>query len=291
MARIEFDGLQFDPSDGTLSAEGAGTQTLRPQVGRLLEVLLERSGEVLDRETLCKAIWGEDRVVDFEAGLSALVKELRQALRSVGAPETLLETVPRRGYRFHASIDSDANSPENESSRRPRTPFYLFASVTVLSVLAIVFWFTFDSSQPDDERPRMAVVPFELLGTAEPDTSNLDLVLADTLLAALWQSDLDDLVLLGRTSMGADLDGRARVEFVARELDASLVLEGSLIRGASNDGSGWRVEARLLRLPRGEVVWTSTVSGPPGEPISAGEVAAILAEDLSMHWSDVSVEL
>ncbi|NKI35210.1 hypothetical protein HFP89_08525 [Wenzhouxiangella sp. XN79A] len=287
MAITEFEGLRYDSADGTLRAVGGEPLTLRPQLARLLETFLDRPGEVLDRPTLCAAVWGEDRVVDFEAGLAALIKELRQALRSLGASDELLETVPRRGYRFHASIEpgraaGDAPPARDPVARRLPTVIAIF---TGLWLVTVVLWSAFAPDPGPESSPRLAVVPFELLGDVGPD--NLDLVLADTLLAALWQAELDGVVLLGRTSIGADLSGRARAGFVARELDASLILEGSLIVGTNSGEAGWRVEARLLRLPRGEVAWTATVDGRTGPAIPVGEVAAALADDLARHWPGI----
>ncbi len=310
MAQIRFSGLEFDPSDGSLRGTGGEPQTLRPQVATLLETFLAHPGEVVDRERLCRAVWGEDRVVDFEAGLSALVKELRQALRAAGAPDSMLETVPRRGYRFHAELESSSesdavpagtvsdSSPGDADPAPASTPggpvrwFWLVAALLGLAVL--VAWWAVDVDDAGDATPRLAVVPFEMLGdpAIDPavDATNLDLVLADTLLAALWQAELDGLVLIGRTSMGDALTGRERAEFVAAELGASLVLEGSLIPDRLNDRDGWRIEARLVRLPRGEVVWTGTAVGEPGEPVSAGSVAESLAADLVEHWPTLRVE-
>ncbi len=308
MAQIRFSGLEFDRSDGSLRGAGGATQTLRPQVATLLETFLAHPGEVVDRERLCLAVWGEDRVVDFESGLSALVKELRHALRATGAPESMLETVPRRGYRFHAELQAETASGEVPAigSARPvpgagqaagrRGPWGRVASlVLVLGVAALIAWWAIDIDEAGDRPPRLAVVPFEMLGdpvvdsAADPavDATNLDLVLADTLLAALWQAELEGLVLIGRTSMGETLTGSARAEFVAAELGASLVLEGSLIPDRLNARDGWRIEARLLRLPRGEVVWTGTAVGEPGEPVSASEVAGALAGDLAEHWPGI----
>ncbi len=312
MAQIRFSGLEFDPSDGSLRGAGGATQTLRPQVATLLETFLAHAGEVVDRERLCLAVWGEDRVVDFESGLSALVKELRHALRATGAPESMLETVPRRGYRFHAELQTEPASgmpaatgsagpgPGAGQAVRRRGPWGRVAGlVLVLGVAALIAWWVIDIDGAGDRPPRLAVVPFEMLGdpmvgflvdpAVDPagHATNLDLVLADTLLAALWQAELEGLVLIGRTSMGETLTGSARAEFVAAELGASLVLEGSLIPDRLNDRDGWRIEARLLRLPRGEVVWTGTAVGEPGEPVSASEVAGALAGDLAEHWPGI----
>ena len=291
MTRIHFEDLRYDPADGTLRAVGGEPLTLRPQVARLLETFLARPNEVLDRETLCRAVWGEGRVVDFEAGLAALVKELRQALRSIDAPDEMLETVPRRGYRFHAEPHPDA--PDESGTAAPAGAaapgrgrrWWMPAVAAVVAVVALIAVRSLGPEAVDDA-PRLVVVPFELLGEAGPDT--LDLVLADTLLAALWQAELDGVVLLGRTSLGADLAGRARAGFVARELDASLILEGSLIVVPGTGEAGWRVEARLLRLPRGEVAWTATVDGEGGRAIPVGAVASALADDLARHWAEVA---
>ncbi|MBY6204180.1 winged helix-turn-helix domain-containing protein [Halomonas denitrificans] len=302
MAQIRFSGLEYDPSDGSLQGAGGGAQTLRPQVATLLEAFLARPGQVIDRESLCRAVWGEDRVVDFESGLSALVKELRHALRATGAPDELLETVPRRGYRFHAdprtepadpspaasgSAPPDPGGSEPPMGRRRRRAAAL---VIVLGMAALLAWWVIDRDEAADPVPRLAVVPFEMLGDPAVDATNLDLVLADTLLAALWQAELDGLVLIGRTSMGDALTGRDRTEFVAAELGASLVLEGSLIPDRLNDRDGWRIEARLLRLPRGEVVWTGTAVGDPGAPVSAGAVAETLVADLVARWPELRAE-
>jgi len=289
MSTIEFEGLRYDPSDGTLRAGDGEPRTLRPQVAALLDTFLDRPGEVLDRETLCRAVWGEGRVVDFEAGLAALIKELRQALRSLDAPDDLIETVPRRGYRFRGSVDVDGALGTDHGgvpSANRRWVRLAGALLVLCAVVAGAAWML----MPDDNArtsPRLAVVPFELLGDA--GSGNLDLVLADTLLAALWQRELDGMVLLGRTSLGRQLTGRERVAFVARELDASLVLEGSVIAepDSSGQGRGWRIEARLLRLPRGEVLWAATVSTPPGQPISPAEAAETLASDLAEHWTEL----
>lgn len=296
-AQIRFDGLRFDPSDGTLVAEGQEPQTLRPLVARLLEVLLAHPGQVLGRDTLCRQVWGDDRVVDFEAGLSALVKELRHALRALGASDTLLETVPRRGYRLHASPSAleDEGVAASTTAERWSAGRRTFAAVVAAALLiaAFAFWTLLGPAGHRDDRPRMAVIPFEVLAPVGGEFTNLDLVLADTLLAALWKEGLDGVVLLGRTSIGAELTGPERVQFVARELDASLVLEGSLIPHAIDANSsdpvsgGWRIEARLLRLPRGEIEWSATVSGNFSRNDALRTAMATLAKDLAVHWSGI----
>jgi DNA-binding winged helix-turn-helix (wHTH) protein len=71
----------------------------------ILRVLLERPGEVVEREELCRQLWPNGTFVDFEHSLNAAIKRLRAALGDNPQNPRFLETVPRRGYRWiHASV-------------------------------------------------------------------------------------------------------------------------------------------------------------------------------------------
>ena len=105
MRALEFDKFIFDPADGRLASRAGSAEVhLRPQAGKLLVRLLSQPRTVIDRDTLVRAIWGEDTVVDFESGLAALLRELRQAIQSLDGDPALIETVPRRGYRLRADV-------------------------------------------------------------------------------------------------------------------------------------------------------------------------------------------
>ena len=78
---------------------------LTPQPFEILRVLLGRSGDVVEREELCRQLWPEGTVVDFEHSLNAAIKRLRSALGDSPHDPRFLETVPRRGYRWiHSSM-------------------------------------------------------------------------------------------------------------------------------------------------------------------------------------------
>ena len=71
----------------------------------VLQALLERPGELVTREDLRDRLWGPDTFVDFEAGLNAAVRRLREALNDSADVPRYVETLPRRGYRFIAPVD------------------------------------------------------------------------------------------------------------------------------------------------------------------------------------------
>lgn len=71
----------------------------------ILHALLENPGELVTREALRDRLWGPDTFVDFEAGLNAAVRRLREALNDSADTPRYVETLPRRGYRFIAAVE------------------------------------------------------------------------------------------------------------------------------------------------------------------------------------------
>src|SRR5215472_11688660 len=68
-------------------------------------MLLSRPGEVVTREELRGQLWADNTFVDFEHGLNAAVKRLRDALGESAETPIFIETLARRGYRFIAPVD------------------------------------------------------------------------------------------------------------------------------------------------------------------------------------------
>ena len=82
--------------------------------------MLERPGELVTRDELRRRLWPADTYVDFEHGLNAAVKRLRDALADSAETPQYIETVPRRGYRFVAPVESPAaGRPATDSIARP----------------------------------------------------------------------------------------------------------------------------------------------------------------------------
>jgi len=73
---------------------------------QILAMLLEKPGEVVSREDLRRKLWPSDVFVNFEAGLNSAVQRLRSALQDTSLEPRYIETLPRVGYRFIASVES-----------------------------------------------------------------------------------------------------------------------------------------------------------------------------------------
>jgi DNA-binding winged helix-turn-helix (wHTH) protein/Tfp pilus assembly protein PilF len=89
---------------------------LQDQPFEVLAMLLERPGETVTRDELRRRLWPDGTFVDFEHGLNAAVKRLRAALGDDADRPRFVETLPRRGYRFIASVERLAESAAASSS-------------------------------------------------------------------------------------------------------------------------------------------------------------------------------
>ena len=103
-AGIRVGEFVLDPRSGELRGE-AGRQMLSAQPLQVLLALVEHPGELVARDELRQRLWPADTFVDFEHGLNAIVKRLRDALGDSADTPRYIETVPRRGYRLVAAVD------------------------------------------------------------------------------------------------------------------------------------------------------------------------------------------
>jgi Tol biopolymer transport system component/DNA-binding winged helix-turn-helix (wHTH) protein len=112
---IRFGIFELDLNAGELRRNGAKVR-IQEQPFQVLATLLEKPGEVVTREELRAKLWPADTFVDFDHGLNAAIKRLRDALGDSAENPRFVETVARRGYRFIGIPEIAA-----ATSRRPST--------------------------------------------------------------------------------------------------------------------------------------------------------------------------
>ena len=109
---IRFGVFEINLATGELRQRGQKVK-LQEQPFQILVALLERPGELVTREELHSKLWPADTFVDFDHGLNAAVKRLRDALGESAERPMFVETVARRGYRFIGNVEqSGATSPD-----------------------------------------------------------------------------------------------------------------------------------------------------------------------------------
>ena len=142
---------QFEVNAGSGELFKAGKRVkLQEQPFRLLVVLLENPGEIVDREQLRSNIWPEHTFVDFDGSLRVAVRKLRDALGDDAESPRYIETIPKRGYRFLGpTVHQEPATPP------PAAPF----TAVVSALIAAAPSATTPASPAQGPKPRANRVP------------------------------------------------------------------------------------------------------------------------------------
>lgn len=96
-----FGPFCLNPSERTLLRDGEPI-SLTPKAFEILTVLVRNSGHLVGKDKLMQEVW-PDAFVE-EANITQHVSMLRKALGEATDEHRYIETVPREGYRFTASV-------------------------------------------------------------------------------------------------------------------------------------------------------------------------------------------
>ncbi len=116
---VRFGTFEVSLQSGEVRRAGVRIR-VQQQPLKLLEVLLERPGEVVTREELRSRVWPKESFGDFDQAVNIAIAKLRSALGDSAENPRYIETLPKRGYRFIADVSFvDANGrirrPESAS--------------------------------------------------------------------------------------------------------------------------------------------------------------------------------
>jgi DNA-binding winged helix-turn-helix (wHTH) protein/tetratricopeptide (TPR) repeat protein len=178
---------------------------LQDQPFRVLALLLEHAPNMVGREDLRKLLWDEDTFVEFDHGLSNAINRIREALGDSAENSRFIETLPKRGYRFMASVEKT-----NGASTAPTTPDQNDPKAISSHVAG---------------RRTVAVVPLEFR-SASADDKFLSVALADAVANRLGSAT--SLVIRPMRAVMKYAGKNADWTQIARELNVDLVVEGSI---------------------------------------------------------------
>lgn len=286
---LRFDGFLVDPARRRLSRDGAAVP-ITPKALSILLVLLERRGEVVEKEELISRIWPDTFVT--EANLTQNVSALRKALGEKANDHRFVVTVPGRGYSFVAevaelavdapeappaaapppsSLDDTvggtrqagpAPAPAAPAASRRRLPAALLAAALLAAVVALSFWFLrgrtpAPAAAPKAQRTSIAVLGFkDLSGT--PGSAWLAPALAEMLTTELAAGGgvrvvSGETVARARKTLGSDdLDSEALGRLHAI-LASDLLVTGSYVVLPGRTKGQIRLDIQVLRMPDGEM--------------------------------------
>ena len=138
---VRFGIFEVDLRSGGLRKSGSRIK-LQDQPFKVLQILLEHSGDLVTREELQSRIWPEESFGDFDHAVNVAVGKLRTALGDSADNPSFIETVPRRGYRFVArldgtSVEADPSNVSTAGAYSSRT--FSRLNGTLLAALASLF--------------------------------------------------------------------------------------------------------------------------------------------------------
>lgn len=285
--RVRFADFELDFDAGELRRSGTRV-ALAEQPLRLLEELVAQAGVIVSRDQLRDRLWGDRTFVDFEHGLNAAVKRLRDALGDAADEPRFIETVPKRGYRFIASIEpaplvaGAAPAPAAPPAGSPRARWRLAGAIALLGVAAIGWRLvrppsiTSSATAPAPVRS-LAVLPFDDLSPDVRDTHYAD-GLTEALITELSAlTGLDKVI--GRQTVQRYRASPTPLSKVASELQVDALVTASLLRSAGR----LRVTARLVSGATERHLWAATYERADGEVLLIQrEIVDAIAENIRL---------
>jgi len=104
-SRLRFEQFELNTRTGELRKSGEKIR-LQDQPAKLLTLLATHPGELITRVDIQKALWADGEFVEYEHAINTAIKKVREALDDDPAKPRLIETLPRKGYRFVAKVES-----------------------------------------------------------------------------------------------------------------------------------------------------------------------------------------
>ena len=228
---------------------------LQEQPFAVLLALLESPGQIVAREQLRQRLWPEGTFVEFDHALNTAVKKIRAALCDDAAVPRYIETIPRRGYRFLARIETGPATqsqlnPESEIAGIPgvqagRSFRPTMVALTIAIPLLVLCGWIISRPKMRPNNVGVAVLPFTNINSDSPREPVPGVY--PELLRQLRGTHPAKVVI--RNSAGAPV--RAVSPSSAGAVQIDYVVQGSVVR----DERHVRVAVQLVRLKDQDCVW------------------------------------
>lgn len=259
--RFKIGNYLVEPELDRISLNGQ-VSSVRPQVMELLVYLARRPGRVFSADELIAELW--PRKVVTNASLYNCVAELRRALGGNGDRPSLIETIPKRGYRLIGEVSGLEPLRIGKGKRRRRgipakRLAYTYTPALILVVLVTAYFafdHLFDDETPasiplENPQPFIAVLPFKDL-SPEGDQAYFSEGIAEELINSLAQ--VRGLKVASRsTSFALAESGLGGLQMTG-ELNLTHLLEGSVRK----EGNRVRITAQLIDARSSAHLFSST---------------------------------
>lgn len=289
---VRFGEYELDPRSGELRRNGTLLK-LQPQPAKVLAILISRAGEVVTRQQLADEVWGADTYVDFEHGLNYAIRQIRTVLDDDAEAPRFLETLPKRGYRFIATVTSleptgQAAAPVVAPVEMPRKRIssnrMLGTAIAVTLAAAIgLTWYVRSSwvgRASANQIRSLAVLPLRNLSNDAGQEYFSD-GMTDELITDLAKAG--GLRVISHTSVERYKGTKLSLPEIARELGGvDAVVEGTVLRS----GDRVRITAQLIDGRSDQHLWADSYDRSLRDVLSTeNDVAQSIAEIIKLKLS------
>lgn len=289
--QVQFGRFTFNPGTGELKKNGAPIK-LQSQPAKVLGVLVSRAGELVTRQELQQAVWG-DNFVEFDQGLNFCIRQIRIALGEQAEAPVFIETVPRQGYRFIAPVSPVTHHPTPALAKvepvvtptppatktRPWKGVVIGCAAILLFAVAFALWSKARSGKPPlMARQMLVVLPFDNL-SADAAQEVFSDGLTEELITQLSRMNPPRLGVIARTSVLRYKNAHKPVDQIRRELNVDYLLEGSVRAEADL----LRITVQLIRTSDQSHLWANSFDRPQKELLNVQrEIADAVAQTLAL---------
>ena len=300
MSIVRFGTYEVSLHSGEVRKAGLRIK-VQQQPMKLLEILLERPGEVVTREELRSRVWANESFGDFDQAVNIAIAKLRSALGDSAENPRFIETLPKRGYRFIADVsvvDADARLKEPGSSPgdlpatehehnvqgagltvAPKrwmgpTPRVIVALALLLILLILSVWLFRSRSRAPTGIRSLAVLPLDNL-SADASQNYFADGMTDELITDLAQ--ISALRVISRTSVMVYKGARKPLPQIAHALNVDAVVEGTVLRS----GDQVRITAQLIDASTDKHLWSQSYEGDLRDTLALqNSVARAIADQI-----------
>jgi TolB-like protein/DNA-binding winged helix-turn-helix (wHTH) protein len=292
---VVFDGYELRLSTRELLRHGVRIK-FPPQAFRVLQILVERPGQLISREELHRSLWPADTFVDFDQGLNSAVKKIRDVLNDSAETPRYIETLPRLGYRFVGEVNGlgptnvaevvDQNGGSAEGTQRPlavaaparKLKLRLLIVTLALAILGLagagIYLFSNRAPATAVGIHSIAVLPLENL-SGNPEQEYLADGMTDELITHL--AKLGSPKVISRTSVMRYKRTLQPLPEIARALKVDAVVEGSV----ATSGNTVRVTVQLIRASNDQHLWAEEYNNELGDMLTLQrQIARSIAQEL-----------
>jgi TolB-like protein/DNA-binding winged helix-turn-helix (wHTH) protein len=245
----------------------------------LLVLLVERRPELVSRDAITAALWGNGGYQDLDQSLNTAIRKVRLALRDSADEPRFIQTVVGRGYRFlpDVSVKERAVSCEAPVPAEPPPPasavpqagvprFRRFAMLAGLAAVLTAGWLGWRTTR---DPPLIAVLPFDDLN-GDSAQAYFSRGLTEEVITQLGRVAPAGFGVIAGPSVWRYRGTQLPPQKIATELGAGYILTGAV----EHDASHVRVSARLIRARDGLQLWVESFEGP-------GDAALPLQSDVA----------